>query len=86
MVEQLSAEDWVTIVFGYGVDLTVDDLGGMRMDVAATALAAPTATVAGQDLYPDIHAKAAAMLSELLIRRPLGNEHLNREISTVTVL
>lgn len=85
-MSMLPIEEWITIVFAYAEQMTVTDLIGMNTDVAAAALAAPTATVAGRDLYPDIHAKASALLNQLLQQRPLSDEALNREVAVTTAM
>lgn len=86
MTVHVEVADWVAIVFEFADVLTIEHLGAMRTDVAATALSVTAATVAGRDLYPDAHHKGAALLSELLIRAPLSSEELNREIAAVTTL
>ncbi|MDX6197884.1 MAG: hypothetical protein QOJ79_1035 [Actinomycetota bacterium] len=86
MTVHIDVADWVAIVFGSASSLTVADLGAMRTDVAVAALSVTRATVAGSDLYPDDHMKAAALLSELLIRAPLSIDVFNREIAAVTTL
>jgi hypothetical protein len=53
--------------FGYADLLTVQDLGDMGADKPVAARAVPTATVADRDLYPNVHAKAAALMADLLV-------------------
>ncbi|MFL6238402.1 MAG: hypothetical protein ACJ735_02760 [Actinomycetes bacterium] len=76
MTQFLSVEDWVAAVLAFIDELTVDDLVALRLDAAQRALLAPAAAVGGVDLFPDIHEKAAALLSEMLHQEPIGEEHL----------
>jgi death-on-curing protein len=52
---------------------TVGDLG-----ILEAAAARPRATAFGEDIYPDLHTKAAALLHSLITGHPLvdGNERL----------
>jgi death on curing protein len=70
--------------------LDVDDLVGLAVDLLgepvplrdggllSSAAARPRATVGGQDAYPDLWSKAAALLQSLLVNRALvdGNKRL----------
>lgn len=65
------------------LDIAPDALGGTEVQVAdygllESALARPRATVFGQDAYPDLHVKAAALLHSLCANHALvdGNKRL----------
>lgn len=74
MTEYLDLDDLLDIAReAVGVDAAVGDYG-----LLASALARPRASVFGQDAYPDLHAKAAALLHSLARNHALvdGNKRL----------
>jgi death-on-curing protein len=74
MIEYLDLDDLLEIArAAIGEDVAVRDYG-----LLASALARPGASVFGQDAYPDLHLKAAALLHSLAYNHALvdGNERL----------
>jgi death on curing protein len=74
MTEYLDLDDLLEIARGaVGPDVVVGDYGLLE-----SALARPRATVFGQDAYPDLHLKAAALLHSLARNHALhdGNKRL----------
>lgn len=74
MTEFLDLEDLLDIAReAVGNDVVVGDYGLLE-----SALARPRASVFGQDAYPDLHLKAAALLHSLARNRALvdGNKRL----------
>ena len=61
MTEFLDLEDLITIsALATGIDAEVRDYGLLE-----SAVARPRTTVFGEDAYPDLHLKAAALLQSL---------------------
>jgi death on curing protein len=74
VTEFLDLEDLLSIAReGVGSDVVVRDYGLLE-----SALARPRASVFGQDAYPDLHLKAAALLQSLARNHALvdGNKRL----------
>jgi death on curing protein len=74
MIEYLDLEDLVEVARrAVGEDVAVRDHGLLE-----SALARPRASVFGQDAYPDVHLKAAALLQSLARNHALidGNKRL----------
>ena len=74
MTEYLDLEDILEISReAVGPDVMIGDYG-----LVESGLARPRASVFGQDAYPDLHLKAAALLQSLAQNRPLvdGNKRL----------
>ncbi|MDT5229873.1 MAG: death on curing protein [Mycobacterium sp.] len=74
MTEYLDLDDLLEIARGaVGPDVVVGDYGLLE-----SALARPRASVFGQDAYPDLHLKAAALLHSLARNHALldGNKRL----------
>jgi death-on-curing protein len=74
MIEYLDLEDLVQVARrAVGGDVAVRDYGLLE-----SALARPRASVFGQDAYPDLHLKAAALLHSLARNHALvdGNKRL----------
>jgi death on curing protein len=74
MIDYLALEDLLEIARrAVGDDVAVRDYGLLE-----SALARPRASVFGQDAYPDLHVKAAALLHSLLGNHALvdGNKRL----------
>jgi death-on-curing protein len=74
MTEYLDLDDLLEIArAAVGKDVAVGDYGLLE-----SALARPRASVFGQDAYPDLHVKAAALLHSLTRYQALvdGNERL----------
>jgi death-on-curing protein len=74
MIEYLDLDDLLVIArAGIGEDVAVRDYGLLE-----SALARPRASVFGQDAYPDLHLKAAALLHSLARNHALidGNKRL----------
>ena len=74
MIEYLDLEDLVEVARrAGGEDVAVRDPGLLE-----SALARPRASVFGQDAYPDVHLKAAALLQSLARNHALldGNKRL----------
>ncbi|MCX2932644.1 type II toxin-antitoxin system death-on-curing family toxin [Mycobacterium sp. CVI_P3] len=74
MIDYLDLEDLLEIARrAVGDDVAVRDHG-----LLASALARPRASVFGQDAYPELHVKAAALLHSLLRNHALvdGNKRL----------
>ncbi|BBZ10122.1 type II toxin-antitoxin system death-on-curing family toxin [Mycobacterium branderi] len=74
MTEYLDLDDVLDIARGaLGADVVVGDYGLLE-----SALARPRASVFGQDAYPDLHLKAAALLHSLARNHALvdGNKRL----------
>ena len=74
MIDYLDLEDLVEVARrAVGEDVAVRDHGLLE-----SALARPRASVFGQDAYPDVHLKAAALLQSLARNHALvdGNERL----------
>lgn len=74
MTEFLDLDDLLIIADrAIGGEVAVRDYG-----LLASALARPQTTVFGQDAYPTLHAKAAALLHSLACNHPLvdGNKRL----------
>ena len=74
MIEYLDLEDLVEVARrAVGEDVAVRDHGLLE-----SALARPRASVFGQDAYPDVHFKAAALLQSLARNHALidGNKRL----------
>jgi death-on-curing protein len=74
MIEYLDLEDLVEVARrAVGGDVAVRDYGLLE-----SALARPRASVFGQDAYPDLHLKAAALLHSLARNHALvdGNKRL----------
>ncbi|MGC5582900.1 type II toxin-antitoxin system death-on-curing family toxin [Ornithinimicrobium sp. W1665] len=71
-MEYLTTEDPLTLAADLGVS-PVQDLG--LLDSAAHR---PSASVFGRDAYPDIDAKAGALLESIVVNHPLvdGNKRL----------
>lgn len=72
MIEYLDLDDLLDIALeAGGADAAVRDYGLLE-----SALARPRATVFGQDAYPDLHLKAAALLHSLVRNHALvdGNK------------
>lgn len=75
MTEYLDLADLLDIaVAAVGADVVVSDYGLLE-----SALARPRASVFGQDAYPSLHLKAAALLHSLARNHPLvdGNKRLS---------
>ncbi|OFB38089.1 death-on-curing protein [Mycolicibacterium sp. (ex Dasyatis americana)] len=67
MIEYLDLDDLLEIARrAVGVDVKVGDYGLLE-----SALARPRASVFGEDAYPDLHLKAAALLHSLARNRAL---------------
>lgn len=67
MIEYLDLEDLLEIARrAVGTDVKVGDYGLLE-----SALARPRASVFGEDAYPDLHLKAAALLHSLARNRAL---------------
>ena len=67
MIDYLDLEDLVEVARrAVGEDVAVRDHGLLE-----SALARPRASVFGQDAYPDVHLKAAALLQSLA-RNPVS--------------
>jgi prophage maintenance system killer protein len=81
----LTVEDWVAAVLAFVEEMTVDDLVALRLDAAQRALLMPAAAVGSVELYPDIHEKAAALLTELLHQQPVGPDRI-RAVATYSAL
>ncbi|AFM15630.1 death-on-curing family protein [Mycolicibacterium chubuense NBB4] len=74
MIEYLDLEDLLVIArHAVGEDVAVRDFGLLE-----SALARPRASVFGQDAYPDLHLKAAALMHSLARNHALvdGNKRL----------
>src|SRR5215211_9357625 len=74
MIEYLDLEDLLEVARrAVGEDVAVRDYGLLE-----SALARPRASVFGQDAYPDVHFKAAALLQSLARNHALidGNKRL----------
>jgi death-on-curing protein len=74
MIEYLDLDDLLEIArAAIGVDAAIRDYG-----LLASAVARPRASVFGQDAYPDLHLKAAALLHSLARNHALidGNKRL----------
>lgn len=74
MIEHLDLDDLLEIArAAVGGDVAVGDYGLLE-----SALARPRASVFGQDAYPDLHLKAAALLHSLARNHALvdGNKRL----------
>ena len=73
-VEYLDVDDLVSLA----VDLLGEPLPLRDGGLLASAAARPQATVGGQDAYPDLWSKSAALLQSLLANHALvdGNERL----------
>ncbi|MGH3795956.1 MAG: type II toxin-antitoxin system death-on-curing family toxin [Pseudonocardiaceae bacterium] len=74
MTEYLTLEDLLDVATSaVGQDVLVRDYGLLE-----SAAARPRASVFGQDAYPDLHVKAAALLHSLCANHPLvdGNKRL----------
>lgn len=74
MIEYLDLDDLLEIARrAVGVDVKVGDYGLLE-----SALARPRASVFGEDAYPDLHLKAAALLHSLARNHALvdGNKRL----------
>ena len=74
MIEYLDLDDLLEIArAAIGEDVAVRDYG-----LLASALARPRASVFGQDAYPELHLKAAALLHSLARNHALidGNKRL----------
>jgi death-on-curing protein len=74
MIEYLDLDDLLEIArAAIGEDVAVREYG-----LLASALARPRASVFGQDAYPDLHLKAAALLHSLARNNALidGNKRL----------
>ncbi len=74
MIEYLDLEDLLEVArHAVGPDVAVRDYGLLE-----SALARPRASVFGQDAYPDVHLKAAALLHSLARNHALvdGNKRL----------
>lgn len=74
MVEYLTMEDLLDIAAGaVGQEVLVRDYGLLE-----AAVARPQASAFGQDAYPDLHVKAAALLHSLIRNHALvdGNKRL----------
>ncbi|GAA5172340.1 type II toxin-antitoxin system death-on-curing family toxin [Pseudonocardia eucalypti] len=74
MTEYLDLDDLITIArAAVGPEPLVRDYGLLE-----AAIARPRATVFGQDAYPDLHLKAAALLHSLVCNHALvdGNKRL----------
>ncbi len=75
MIEYLDLDDLLEIARrAVGDEVKVRDYGLLE-----SALARPRASVFGQDAYPDLHLKAAALLHSLARNRALvdGNKRLS---------
>ena len=74
MIDYLDLEDLLEVArHAVGPDVAVRDYGLLE-----SALARPRASVFGQDAYPDVHLKAAALLHSLARNHALvdGNKRL----------
>lgn len=74
MIEYVDLEDLLDIArVAVGEDVAVADYGLLE-----SALARPRASVFGEDAYPDLHLKAAALMHSLARNRALvdGNKRL----------
>lgn len=73
MIRYLSTEDLVALIPATGAPTAIRDLGLLE-----SAAARPQASVFGEDAYPDLHTKAAALLESLVRNHPLvdGNKRL----------
>ncbi len=72
-VRYLSTEDLVAMIPLTGAPTAIRDVGLLE-----SAAARPQASVFGEDAYPDLHTKAAALLESLVRNHPLvdGNKRL----------
>lgn len=72
-MERLTVDDLLEIAAGVLAEVVVRDTG-----LLASAAARPWVTVFGEDAYPDLHTKAAALLHSLARNHPLvdGNKRL----------
>lgn len=68
---------------GYGGDNGLRDRGLLE-----SALARPAATYGGEDLYPDLPAKAAALMHSLVLNHPFvdGNKRVGAHAAIVFVI
>ncbi|MGQ0623506.1 MAG: type II toxin-antitoxin system death-on-curing family toxin [Sporichthyaceae bacterium] len=73
MTRYLTTEDLLALIQLTGAATAVRDVGLLE-----SAAARPQASVFGEDAYPDLHTKAAAMLESLVRNHPLvdGNKRL----------
>lgn len=73
MVRYLRTEDLVALIPLTGAPTAIRDVGLLE-----SAAARPQASVFGEDAYPDLHTKAAALLESLVRNHPLvdGNKRL----------
>ena len=75
MIEYLDLDDLVDVArHAVGEDVSVRDFG-----LIESALARPRASVFGEDAYPDLHLKAAALMHSLARNHALvdGNKRLS---------
>jgi len=73
VIRYLTAEDLVALIPLTGAPTSIRDAGLLE-----SAAARPQASVFGEDAYPDLHTKAAALLESLVRNHPLvdGNKRL----------
>jgi death-on-curing protein len=80
MIRYLSTENLLALIPFTGAPTAVRDMGLLE-----AASARPQASVFGEDAYPDLHTKAAALLESLVRNHPLidGNKRLGWLATTV---
>jgi len=80
VIRYLTAEDLLAIIPATGAPTAIRDIGLLE-----SAAARPQASVFGEDAYPDLHTKAAALLESLVRNHPLvdGNKRLGWLATTV---
>lgn len=86
MIEHLSIEQVLHLhalqIGRYGGAARVRDSGGLE-----AALVRPAMTFAGEDLYPDVPAKAAALMHSLVLNHPFvdGNKRVGAHAAIVFI-
>lgn len=65
------------------VDMTGGSHGSRDIGMLASAVARPRATFEGQELYPDIFEKAAALMHSLILNRPFVDGNKRTGIAAV---
>lgn len=79
MIEYLDLEDLLDIArVAVGEDVAVGDYGLLE-----SALARPRASVFGEDAYPDLHLKAAALMHSLARNHALGRRKQATRVDSV---
>ncbi|WP_019878049.1 type II toxin-antitoxin system death-on-curing family toxin [Sporichthya polymorpha] len=73
MTRYLDTEDLVALIRLTGAPVAIRDVGLLE-----SAAARPRASVFGEEAYPDLHTKAAALLESIVRNHPLvdGNKRL----------